>query len=301
MRDAVDMGVPREVAFLPFSGRAAVDDGLLTPGMLRARHWRRLFPDVYVHATAHRDDDHRLWCAAAALAMPSTGAVAGLSAAALWGVPLLPGGAPVTVCLPRRVRMWPHPRIRVIRSDLAADDVTRFTGIPLTTPVRTAFDVGRRLPRGDALVAVDALLHRRVVTLDGLRDYASAKPGWPGTRRLAEVLGLATPLAESPMETRLRLLLLDAGAPPPAPQHEVRDTRGRFVARLDLAYPRWRIGIEYEGDHHRERAQFRRDVARLGELREAGWLVLRFTADDVLRRPGRVTAQVAAAIRERRG
>jgi very-short-patch-repair endonuclease len=62
----------------------------------------------------------------------------------------------------------------------------------------------------------------------------------------------------------------------------------------------WRIALEYEGDHHREKAQFRRDIARVNALRRAGWLVLRFTADDVLRRPHTVVEHVAAAIRERR-
>ena len=102
------------------------------------------------------------------------------------------------------------------------------------------------------------------------------------------------------METRLRLLLHDGGAPAPVPQYEVRDAGGRFLARVDLAYPQWRIALEYEGDHHRERAQFRRDIARVNALRQAGWLVLRFTADDVLRHPDRVVRHVLAAIRERR-
>jgi very-short-patch-repair endonuclease len=79
-----------------------------------------------------------------------------------------------------------------------------------------------------------------------------------------------------------------------------RDVRGRLIGRVDLAYPQWRIAIEYEGDHHRGRSQLRRDVNRLNELRSASWLVLRFTADDVLRRPRLVVAQVAAAIKERR-
>lgn len=178
--------------------------------------------------------------------------------------------------------------------------MTRFGGLPVTTPLRTAFDLGRQPPRTEAVVAVDALLNRRLVKSAALGDYLTAHPGWPGAALLRGVLGLAEPLSESPMETRLRLLLLDAGLPPPTAQYEVFDARGRFVGRVDLAYPRWHIALEYEGDHHRERAHFRQDVARLNALRAAGWIVLRFIADDVLRHPHQTIAQVTHAIRERR-
>ncbi|MDG4789928.1 DUF559 domain-containing protein [Micromonospora sp. WMMD1102] len=95
------------------------------------------------------------------------------------------------------------------------------------------------------------------------------------------------------------LLVVDAGLPPPTAQHEVYDSRGRFVGRVDLAYPGLRIALEYEGHHHRERAHFRQDVSRYNELRAAGWTVLRFTADDVLRHPARLLAQLTQALRER--
>lgn len=147
---------------------------------------------------------------------------------------------------------------------------------------------------------MDALLHSRVVKLQPLSAYLAAHRGWPGVPLLREVLTVAEPLSESPMETRLRLLLVDAGAPNPTAQHDVTDGRGRFIGRVDLAYPQWRIAIEYEGDHHRERSHFRRDIARLNALRDNGWLVLRFTADDVLRHPARIVRQVASAMRERR-
>ncbi|MEO3927487.1 DUF559 domain-containing protein [Micromonosporaceae bacterium B7E4] len=159
-----------------------------------------------------------------------------------------------------------------------------------------SFDLGRKLPR---TVAVDALLNHRLVKTASLTDYLAGRPGWPGVHLLREVLGLAEPLSESPMETRLRLLLVDAGLPVPVAQHDVYDARGRFVGRVDLAYPRLRIALEYEGDHHRERGHFRQDVARLNDLRAAGWAVLRFTADDLLRHPTRLVAQVAQAVRER--
>ncbi|WP_320065871.1 DUF559 domain-containing protein [Micromonospora sp. RTGN7] len=297
--------IPRELAFLPFSGSRAVAAGLVTWRMLRGPSWCRLLPDIYVHVDGYREDDHRMWCDAVALTLPGGAAISGLSAAFLWGVDLLPPASPVFVTLPGTARRRSTPRVSVNQRSLSTQDVTRFAGLPVTTGSCTAFDLGRRLPRTDALVAMDALLHRRVVGLPALAGYLDAHLGWPGTAQLRELLGLAEPLSESPMETRLRLLLHDAGLPPLVAQHEVHGENARggrvYLARVDLAYPQWRIAVEYEGDHHRQRAHFRRDIARLNALRAAGWLVLRCTADDVLRHPTRTTHLVAAAIRERRG
>ncbi|HEX2773457.1 MAG TPA: DUF559 domain-containing protein [Micromonosporaceae bacterium] len=293
--------LPRQLGFLPFRGTQAVSAGLLTKRMLSGPTWRRLLPDVYIRADAYRADDHRIWCDAAALVLPPGAAIGGRSAAYLWGVDLLARDSRVSVVVPRSARMRSHPGLTAAHAVLPDTDVTRFAGIPVTTPVRTAFDLGRSGARVDALIAVDALLNRRVVKLEALRSYAAGHAGWPGTALLRELLSLAEPLSESPMETRLRLLLVDAGAPRPVAQYDVRDARGRFIARLDLAYPALRIALEYEGDQHRERDHFRQDVSRLNALRAAGWIVLRFTADDVLRHPKRVTGELARAVAERRG
>ncbi|MCZ7435373.1 DUF559 domain-containing protein [Micromonospora sp. WMMC241] len=291
--------VPQRLSHLPFRGSRAVSGGLLTWTMLRGPTWVRLLPDVYVHRDGLRADDHRMWCDAVALRLPPGAALAGRSAAWLLGVDLLARGDRVTVLLPTGARLRPHPRLSIVRSPLPGADRRWFAGLPVTTPLRTAFDLGRQGARAEALVAVDALLRRQVVKLPALRAYAADRPGWPGSRLLREVLALAEPLSESPMETRLRLLLLDAGLGPLTAQHEVRGG-GRFLARVDLAWPALRIAVEYDGDQHRERARFRRDVARLNALRSAGWIVLRFTADDVLRRPEATVALVRQAIAERR-
>lgn len=263
--------------------------------MLRGPAWRRLFPDVYVHGDVKLE--HRVWCDAVALTLPAGSALGGRTAAYLWGVNLLPRDAPVGVVVPRKTRPRPNPRLAVHHTVLTKSDLTRFGGLPVTTPERTAFDLGRRGSRANALVAVDALLHRRVVKLDRLQALAAERRNWPGAALLHEVLLLAEPLAESPMETCLRLLLHDAGLPPAVAQHEIRSSAGRLLGRVDLAWPELRLAIEYEGDHHRERGQFRRDVARLNALRAAGWTVLRFTAEDVLRQPERTVRQVTAAMR----
>jgi len=94
----------------------------------------------------------------------------------------------------------------------------------------------------------------------------------------------------------VRLVVVRAGLPEPTTQHTVLDRDGGFVGRLDLAYEKERVGLEYDGDHHRERETFRRDAARLNRLRLAGWTVLRFTADD-LRHPSRLAHQVREALK----
>jgi hypothetical protein len=212
-------------------------------------------------------------------------------------VDLLAADAPVSVVVPRSRRTRPDPRIATHYTTLNRDDVTMLERIPLTSPERTTFDLGRSGSRVTALIAVDAMLGRQIVKVEAIEALAQERCRWPGVPLLNEVLLLAEPLAESPMESRLRLLLLDAGLPPATAQHEVRDSRGHFIGRVDLAWPDLRLAVEYQGDHHRERGQFRRDVARLNALRDAGWTVLRFAADDLLRDPGRTVRSVAAAMR----
>ncbi|GLY01042.1 DUF559 domain-containing protein [Actinoplanes sp. NBRC 101535] len=276
-----------------FRGSAAIDAGLLTPATLRGPAWRRLFRGVYTHRETEMD--HRLWCEAALQRLPGPAAIGGASAASLWGVAARDADAPVTVVLPREITPPRIPRIEVHSTALWPGDVMAIGGLPLTTAERTAFDIGRRWPREEALIVWDALLRRRALDRDLVRDMLRSRHGWHGTDRLPDLLRLADGRSESPMETRLRLLISDAGLPQPTPQFVVRHGRD-FVARVDLAWPHLRLALEYDGDQHRERARFRRDATRLNALHLAGWRVLRFTAPDVLRNPARTVTVIAAAL-----
>ncbi|MEU4621598.1 DUF559 domain-containing protein [Actinoplanes sp. NPDC023801] len=286
--------VPVVLTTAPFRGTVAVADGLLTPAKLRGRTWRRLLPDVYIHHELPLD--HRLWCAAAVLILPSGAAIGGLSAAHLFGCGLLSAGSPVSIVVPRRAGARPNERIRAHHTVLEPADVISAGGIPMTTPERTAFDLGRRLGRRTAVMAFDALLHQGVLDLAMVAELARQRHWWPGIARLHEVIRLADGRAESPMETILRLLLVDAGLPAAEPQFEVRDAYGCLIGRVDLAWPSVRLAVEYEGDHHREQEQFRRDIARVNALRRVGWAVIRLSADDVLRRAASTVALVTAEL-----
>jgi hypothetical protein len=286
--------VPRELTFMPFVGREAVAAGLLTRRQLSGSAWRRLFPDVYVWSGLRLD--YRMRCEAAMMFLGKRGAVSGRSAAYLWSVDVLPRNSPVEVTAPRSARIQAPTGLTVVRSALPAGDLTSWAGIPLTTPQRTAFDLGRRLPLVDSVVAVDAMLAARQVTRASLIEIAEQRERWPGLRQFKSVLALCDAGAESPMESRLRLVLVLGGLPRPVTQCTVRTGDGVFVARLDLAYPEKRLGIEYEGDQHRSRGVFQQDLRRLNALQACGWTVLRFAALDIYRDPDGVVARVRAAL-----
>jgi very-short-patch-repair endonuclease len=285
--------VPRELRCAPFIGRDAVAAGLLTKRQLSGPTWQRLFPRVYAWrglTLSHRDR-----CLAAGLFLDGRGAISGRDAAALWGADALLRGAPLEVTVPPETRLRAPKSLRVLRSPLPAGDLAVFAGTPVTTPRRTAFDLARRPPLPEAVVAVDAMLAARLVTIDDLERSAIARAAWSGLVQLEKVLLLCDAGAESPQESRLRIILLAGGLPRPVTQYEVRTESGLFVARLDLAYPRQRLGIEYEGDHHRGRGVFQQDLRRVNSLRACGWSVLRFASAD-LREPVRVVAAVRAAL-----
>jgi hypothetical protein len=286
--------VPRDLSYAPFRGSDAIRAGLLTFGQLRSRRWRRLFRDVYISREVPLD--HQVWCLAAALLVDGRGAISGHSAALLYGVDVLARGAPVQVTVPLEGRLAATPGLAVVRSALEPGDVQQWAGVQTTTPLRTAFDIARRPPLFEAVVGIDAMLCAGLVTRNSLARFGAERERWPGVRQLDKVLFVCDGGAESPMESRLRLVLIAGGLPWPVTQHEVRLPDGSFVARLDLAYPRYRLGVEYEGDHHRSRSTYQRDLRRINALQMCGWTVLRFGAADVYRHPRRVIEAVRSAL-----
>jgi len=188
-----------------------------------------------------------------------------------------------------------HAGVDTRYSELAAGDVVLVGGVPTTSPLRTAFDLARSRSLDEAVAGVDAMVHTCRLRVDAIARYATdGRMRWHGARRLPEVLSLAAAGAESPMETRLRLVLVRAGLPAPTLQHRVHDGWGRVVARLDLAYVDARLGIDYDGGCHWDPSAVRRDLRRQNALQALGWNLLRFTADDVLHNQRRLIDQVRA-------
>lgn len=94
------------------------------------------------------------------------------------------------------------------------------------------------------------------------------------------------------MESRLRLRVIDAGLPPPRPQWWLTDATGSPTYRLDLAWPEYRVGLEYAGAHHLDRRRQRADIERRNWLVQTGWTVVWATDLDIYRHPERLAARL---------
>ncbi|MFC7481323.1 endonuclease domain-containing protein [Luedemannella flava] len=172
-------------------------------------------------------------------------------------------------------------------------------GVPTTTAVRTCWDLAQWLPLTEAVTLTDRLLHAGLVTAGQLDEYAARRAGGRGIRRFTKMASLADGRAESPQESRLRVALRLAGLPAPDAQHEIYDADG-LVARTDLAYPEYRIALEYDGQWHGDANQLHRDRQRLNRLQSAGWLVLHVTSARLRDDLSGVIREVTQAIHARR-
>lgn len=182
----------------------------------------------------------------------------------------------------------------LVRSDLEPDEIVTVDDITVTSPTRTVADLGRRASLIEAVAIIEHALHRRLITRGHLARWISTHRGFKGVRQLQKALELSNSAAESPMETRLRLLLTSHGLPCPDVQANLFDATSVFLGRADLYYPSARLVIEYDGVTHRTRMAA--DNRRQNRLLEAGYRLLRFTAFDVIRTPAAVVGQVERAL-----
>lgn len=198
------------------------------------------------------------------------------TALGLLGVPLPPfprlPGIHVSAHRPRR-----EPRIGGVRGHRlqTRDAATAHTpeGWPVEDPVRAWRQCATLWRIDDLVAAADFLLTelRPRVDADDLRAEID-RMGDSGGKALARALALSRHGPRSAAETRLRLLLVRNGLPEPEISWVLRDTEDRFVAELDLAYPRWKVGAEYDGRVHAEdMRQFARDADRWDAIRASGW------------------------------
>jgi hypothetical protein len=259
-------------------------------GALGGRHGVRLLvrrgllvSDIRgVYRVAALADSHATRLASLRLLAPPDAVVCDRSAAWLHGaeMALAPGShmtpPPVDVFLPRNARLA-GTSVRSGARGFTAHDLMEVDGLRMTTPLRTACDVGRLLPREQAFAVMDGIV--AATSLD-VRAIILATPRFRGYRGVVQLRDLAPRvdgLADSPPESILKLRWQDCtDLPRPVPQFEVRTPLGpRFI---DLAVPDIKYGAEYFGDEFHSAVHETGDDARLDLLRTEGWTI------DVLRR-----------------
>lgn len=272
----------------------ALADGQVTRRDLN-RLYTKVHRNVYIRAGVELTPRDRaragwLWSGRAAT-------LVGHSAAAQLGSRWIPADAPVELAHSRR----PPPNGITVRSDEIRPDEIRTTGgIACTTAARTAYDLGRRLPLDTAVIRIDALLNATRCAVADAATIADRYPGARGVRRFRVALDLVDGGAESPQETRLRLLLVRAGLPRPVTQIPVTNQWGRVVRRIDMGWPEWLVGAEYDGEQHwKDPRQHGDDIDRLEFLAAKGWLIVRVSAVQLRYRQDAVVERVRLALRQR--
>ena len=270
----------------------ALAAGEVTRNDLRLRYvkvHRNVYARPEVDLSAHRRAEAAwLWSRREAV-------LVGNSAAAVLGTKWLSAKAPAEL---GRVR-YPSPVGIVVRSGVIADDEICVVGeMRCTTPARTAYDLGRYHRVWEpAVVAIDALLNATQVAPREVAAIAGRYPGARGIRTLRRALDVADAGAESPQETRLRLLMVSCIVPRPITQIPVCNEWGRVVRRIDMGWPDYMVGVEYDGEQHfTDPDSYAADIERLEFLAQRGWTIVRVSSRQLRWQRPEVVARVRRAL-----
>jgi hypothetical protein len=247
--------------------RSALRDGLI----------RRVLHGVYLRADQPDTVETRAACAALVVAPGSV--LRDRTAAWVHGVDVLTYAEhdllpPLETCVARFRAPTDRSGIDGGTRDLSEDDVMAVHGLLVTTPLRTALDLGCNLRRRDALAALDQFMRLHGITQEQLHRDASRFFRRRGVVQLRQLIPLADHRAESPRESWTRIEIIDAGLPCPEPQLWI-EVDGVPTYRVDLAYRRCRVAVEYDGEEfHRTSEQKTHDAERREWLRDDGWTVV---------------------------
>jgi hypothetical protein len=275
----------------PIRGWEAVESGALT-----ARRLRRLFVPVYpgVHIPRGVELSAVQRARAAWLWSRRDGVIAGMSAAAMLGARWIEPDIPAELIHTNR---RPPPKLLVHMDDVAVGETLYIDGAALTTPARTAFDIGRRHDLEAGVQRIDALMNATDVKVTDIEAVAALHPGVRGLTQLRHTLELVDSGAESPWESLTRLLFVLNGFPPPQTQIPVLDDYGVLIAIIDMGWRDYLIGVDFGGAHHwTDPRQRHWDAERFTRLPELGWQDFKVTSRMVLHGSRLLLNRVGAAL-----
>ncbi len=269
-------------------GSEAVANGTLTRSQL-CTGYTRLFRDVYIHRDVQVTAVLR--ARAGWLWTKRQGVVAGVSAAAMHGSRWVEDTRTVELIHENRHRL---PGLFTRGDRIEDDEITVVDGVPVTNPARTVLDLGCWYPLTSGVAAIDSLARATEIKAADVELLARRYRGRRGIARARLAIGLFDAGAQSPKETWLRLVLVNAGLPRPQTQIAVRNEFGNAIAYLDMGWEDVKVAVEYDGEQHRaDRRQYSWDVRRLELLQRLGWTVIRVLAGD---RPADIVRRVRNAL-----
>jgi hypothetical protein len=243
--------------------------------------WDRVVPGLRRVGGSDASDAWRDRVRASVLRAGTDAVAAGHTAGRLLGIAGTPATGPIWLAVPRGRHPDNRPGVRVMRTIVTPQEIDAIDNIPTTAALRTVLDSARY---GDGLAAVclvESAVRQELVSIGSVREAVAAIRGQRGSVRAATALQRIDLLSESPLETKARLLLLDAGLPYPELQHppapgDPRRIDLAYLAPSGSAYVGLAIEIDGRESHAREDA-FDSDPRRQIAIEEAGWLVRRFT------------------------
>ena len=248
-----------------------------------------------VYLPAHVEDTLDVRVACLRLVVPADAVVTDRTAGWLHGASMVLAPNEHLVTPPVTMFQAPGRRLRNKLADsgerrLLRRDVQVIGGVQVTTPLRTACDLGRLNHRDGALASLDALLRLGRFSHDDLLLEVGRFRGYRGVRQLRAFAPLADAGAESYAESALRLRWIDAGLPRAETQISLRSPGGLELARLDLGLERWRYAAEYDGQLHHGPDRSHHDSARRSMVEEEfGYTIDVFRREDVFGRAQHAT------------
>jgi very-short-patch-repair endonuclease len=278
----------------PFTRADAVAAGI-SPRRLGGSRFRRIFRGVFISAEAPATSDERV---VAALMLHPDGAWASHVTGARWCGVAVPDSSTTHVSVTAaKDRRWqpglkPHVAPRGTKT-------RTWRGVRVSDPIRMFIELASMLDLVDLVVAGDNMLRvfgltaeQLVAGLEESRDYWS-----PAARHAAQFV---RDDVDSPMETRLRMLIVLAGLPEPEVNVKLRDRDGNVVVRFDLGYPHLRLAIEYDGRQHVEIIEnWESDIDRGDLVDAARWRIVKVIARGIYVEPGRTLERVRRALEDR--
>lgn len=275
----------RDVLATPFTWPMARDLGIHRSELDRAvadGSVVRLLTGVYADASTTLTPLVR--ARAAAFVISPHSVVRDRTAAWIWGVECLDhaeldGVPPLETCVLRGHEPTDRDEVDGLVRDLLPVDWVELEGVRLTTPLRTALDLGCTLRPHRALGAMDALMRLHGFSDRDMRVLLGRYRRRRGVVQLRRLVPLVDPRAESQPESWVRWYIAEWELAPPLPQVWVE--LGGQSFRLDLAYPRAKIAVEYDGEEFHGPAHRVHDELRRAALRSAGWIVIVVTKHDL--------------------